>query len=99
MNPTVPTFPSAGGAQALPAGFKPGRRVEVDGLIDPRVAKHGGTRRDPKSNYDYPAMMSDGHWRETLVHRHTRWYGCSRCGQGFTGPHAVYTHLAKRHDR
>jgi hypothetical protein len=68
-------------------------------LVDPRVAKRGGTRKDRKSNYDYPGMASDGDWRETEVHRHTRWYGCALCGLKVSGPHAVYTHLAKVHDR
>jgi hypothetical protein len=68
-------------------------------LVDPRVAKHGGTRRRSKSNYDFPGMMDDGNWRKTLVHKHTSVYACAWCGQGFTGPHAVYTHLAKIHDR
>lgn len=68
-------------------------------LIDPRVAKHGGTRSSPKSNYDFPGMMDAASWRRTNVHKHTRRYACALCGQGFSGPHAVYTHLAKRHDR
>lgn len=68
-------------------------------LVDPRVARHGGTRRDAKANYDFPGMMDDRGWRRTEVHMHTPWYGCALCGQKFSGPHAVYTHLAKRHDR
>jgi hypothetical protein len=67
--------------------------------IDPRVAKHGGTRRGAKSNYDFPGMMDAASWRRSLAHRHTSWYGCALCGQKFAGPHAVYTHLAKIHDR
>jgi hypothetical protein len=72
--------------------------VAVAPLIDPRVAKHGGTRRGPKSNYDFPGMAQDYAWRQTLVHKHTRFYGCHRCGRKFSGPHAVYSHLAKVHD-
>jgi hypothetical protein len=68
-------------------------------LVDPRVAKHGGTRKDPKSNYDFPGMTDAANWRKTEVHRHTRWYGCALCGLKVSGPHAVYTHLAKVHDR
>jgi hypothetical protein len=67
--------------------------------VDPRVAKHGGTRNSPKSTYRFPGLMDQASWRRTQVHQHTHWYGCSICGQGFAGPHAVYTHLAKRHDR
>jgi hypothetical protein len=26
-------------------------------LVDPRVAKHGGTRKSAKSHYDFPGMM------------------------------------------
>jgi hypothetical protein len=68
-------------------------------LVDPRVAKHGGTRKDRKSNYDFPGMMDAANWRKTEVHKHTAWYGCALCGRKFNGPHAVYTHLAKRHHR
>jgi hypothetical protein len=68
-------------------------------LVDPRVAKHGGTRRNAKANYDFPRMMDAASWRRTLVHEHTYGYWCSLCGQRFAGPHAVYTHLAKIHDR
>ena len=67
-------------------------------LVDPRVAKHGGTRTDPKANYDFPGMTDASTWRKSRVHQHTQWYGCFRCGQRFKGPHAVYTHLAKVHD-
>lgn len=67
--------------------------------IDPRVARHGGSRRDPKSNYDFPGMMDAASWRRTLAHQHTHYYGCALCGQKFSGLHAVYTHLAKIHDR
>jgi hypothetical protein len=68
-------------------------------LVDPRVAKVGGTRRSPKANYDFPAMVDAASWRRTEIHRFTRWYGCAFCSQTFKGPHAVYTHLAKCHDR
>ena len=68
-------------------------------LVDPRVAKHGGTRRNAKANYDFPGMMDAASWRRTQVHQHTYGYWCGLCGQRFAGPHAVYTHLAKRHDR
>jgi hypothetical protein len=44
-------------------------------------------------------MMDAASWRRSEAHAGTRWYGCSVCGQGFAGPHAVYTHLAKGHDR
>jgi hypothetical protein len=68
-------------------------------LVDPRVAKHGGTRRSRKANYDFPGMTDDATWRRTKVHKSTSYYGCALCGQRFSGPHAVYTHLAKVHDR
>jgi hypothetical protein len=77
----------------------PSRDTAAQGLVDPRVAKHGGTRKDPKANYDFPGMMDAASWRRTEVHKHTAWYGCALCGQKFAGPHAVYTHLAKVHDR
>lgn len=68
-------------------------------LVDPRVAATGGTRTSAKANYDWPGMMEESSWRRTPVHHATSMYGCSRCGTKFTGPHAVYTHLAKRHGR
>jgi hypothetical protein len=68
-------------------------------LVDPRVAAHGGGRRNAKANYDFPGMMDAASWRRSEAHGGTRWYGCGICGQGFAGPHAVYTHMAKRHDR
>jgi hypothetical protein len=68
-------------------------------LIDPRVAKHGGRRTSSKSNYDFPGMVDGASWRRTQVHQHTHWYGCAICGLKLSGPHAVYTHLAKIHDR
>lgn len=81
---------------ALAERLEPPRRAP---LVDLRVAKHGGTRRDPKSNYDFPGMASDSDWRKTRIHKATRFYGCFLCGQKFTGPHATYTHVAKVHDR
>lgn len=68
-------------------------------LVDPRVAKAGGHRKSPKDAYDFPAMQDDTTWRRGRVHAATSYYGCSLCGAKFSGPHAVYTHLAKRHDR
>ena len=67
------------------------------GLVDPRVAKVGGTRRNAKSNFEYPAISDAATWRRTEVHRYTRWYGCAFCSQTFNGPSATYTHIAKRH--
>ena len=67
--------------------------------VHPRVAKHGGTRTSPKSGYDFPGMTDAANWRRTEIHKATRFYACQLCGQRFTGPHATYTHLAKRHDR
>ena len=67
--------------------------------LDPRIARHGGTRRNPKSNYNFPGMASDRDWRKTAVHKSALSYGCALCSQRFAGPHAVYTHLAKVHDR
>jgi hypothetical protein len=75
------------------------RDTAVRPLVDPRVARHGGTRTDPKSNYDFPGMTEESTWRKSRVHQATHWCGCALCGQKFSGPHAVYTHLAKRHDR
>jgi hypothetical protein len=68
-------------------------------LIDPRVAKHGGTRNSRKATYDFPGMLDQRTWRRGRVHTATRFYGCALCGQKFSGPHSVYVHLAKRHDR
>jgi hypothetical protein len=73
--------------------------MAVAELIDPRVAKHGGHRRNTKSNYDFPGMVDEASWRRSTVHQHTRSYDCGLCGQRFAGPRAVYTHMAKRHDR
>ena len=80
----------------------PEREAAIRGenpIVDPRVAKHGGWRTDPKSNYDFPGMQSHRDWRRTRVHKGTRWYGCALCGQKFSGPHAVVAHLARIHDR
>jgi hypothetical protein len=81
----------------------PAERVTIaeasDGLIDPRIAKRGGYRTNPKHGYDFPGMAADSDWRKTDVHKATAWYGCALCGTKFTGPHAVYTHLARVHDR
>jgi hypothetical protein len=68
-------------------------------LVDPRVAKHGGTRRNAKANYQFPGQMDQASWRRTEVHANTSYYGCGICGHGFAAPAAVYCHLAKRHDR
>jgi hypothetical protein len=73
------------------------RRAPPQKLVDPRVAKLGGHRRSPKSNYEFPGMMDEASWRRTEVHRHTHWYGGGLCGVKLRSPHAVYTHLAKRH--
>jgi len=93
VSPGAATQDREGGA-ALAPPYAPAER-----LIDPRVAKHGGTRRDAKANYDFPGTLDDATWRRTKVHQHTRYYGCAICGTKFSGPHAVYAHLAKRHDR
>ena len=74
-------------------------RARTPPLVDPRVAKHGGTRTDPKANYDFPGMVDRRSWCKTKVHQATSYYGCALCGKRFAGPHAVYTHLAKVHDR
>ena len=63
------------------------------------MAKHGGHRTDAKANYDFGGMHDDTTWRRGPIHKATPFYGCALCGQKFTGPHAVYTHLAKVHDR
>ena len=74
------------------------RDVAAESVVDPRVAKHGGTRRNPKANYDFPGMMDASSWRRTEVHKHSSYF-CGFCGLKLAGPHAVYTHIAKRHDR
>lgn len=86
----------AKGPQAGSQSSEPRRTTP---LIDPRVAKHGSTRKSRKDNYDFPGMVDDTSWRRTEVQKATRFYGCALCGQKFTGPHAVYAHLAKVHDR
>jgi hypothetical protein len=68
-------------------------------LVDPRVAKRGGWRTNPKSNYDFPGMSDRRDWCKTQVHKATSFYGCAHCGTKFSSPHAVYTHLAKIHER
>jgi hypothetical protein len=68
-------------------------------LVDPRVAKHGGTRKSPKSTYQFPGQMDQASWRRTELHANTTYYGCGLSGQRFAAPAAVYCHLAKRHDR
>ena len=80
---------------ALAEGLEPTRRAP---LVDPRVANHGGTRTNPKSNYDFQGMARDSDWRKTAIHRSAS-YSCALCGKRFSGPHAAYTHLAKVHDR
>jgi hypothetical protein len=67
--------------------------------IDARIARRGGWRTDAKSNYEFAGMLADRDRRQTAAHRATAWYGCALCGQKFTGPHAVYAHLAKVHER
>ena len=68
-----------------------------NGAVDPRIAATGGTRTNPKKNYEWPGMMRESDWRRTRVHEYTSSYGCAKCGQAFKTPHAVYTHLDKRH--
>lgn len=68
-------------------------------LVDPRVAKHGGTRRSSKSSYEFPGMINERDWRRTSAHKAVSRYSCALCGAAFNGPHAVYAHLAKEHDR
>lgn len=68
--------------------------------LDPRITATGGRRRnprDPKSGYEWPGMTALPDWSRTRVHRHTRAYGCAKCGARFGSPQAVYTHLAKTH--
>jgi hypothetical protein len=73
--------------------------------VDTRIAGTGGRQLrsgDPKSGYTWLGMAAPADWGRTLVHEHTRWYGCARCGVKFTGPsgpQAVYTHMAKVHGR
>jgi hypothetical protein len=68
--------------------------------VDERIAATGGYRRvpgDPRSNYEWPGMVALPNWRQTRVHKHTRYYACAKCGARFGSPHAVYAHLAKIH--
>ncbi len=74
-------------------------QAPADSLVDPRVAAHGGNRNNPKATYQFPGQMDQASWRRTEVHANTSYYGCGLCGQRFAAPAAVYTHLAKRHDR
>ena len=70
--------------------------------VDPRIAATGGRRRtpgDPKSGYTWAGMADWGDWRQTRAHRHTRAYGCAKCGATFHTPNAVYVHLAVAHPR
>ena len=70
-------------------------------LTDPRIAAAGGSarRNDGAGGYNYPGMATAAHWAATGVHRATHFYGCAFCGKKFKGPHAVYTHIAKRHPK
>ena len=56
-------------------------------------------RRRSGLGYDFPGMMDERTWRRRPVHQHMSFYGCAHCGARFNGPHAVYVHLAKVHDR
>lgn len=80
---------------------RPGEAVSrpLPPWVDPRVAKHGGHRSGPKSQYEFPGMMPSRASVQTEMHRHTAYYGCAWCGASFGTPQAVYAHLAKRHDR
>jgi len=88
---------------ATPRSSRPGLRlVEPDEatkpLVDPRVAKHGGYRTDPKAHYEFPGMTDRATCRRTDIHK-VSLYFCGFCGKQFGDTHAVYTHLDKRHDR
>jgi hypothetical protein len=74
-----------------------GRQRASTALIDPRLAEHGGHRRRARDQYEWPGMMERKSWERTLVHQYTSGYGCHRCGTWFSSPHAVYSHLARRH--
>ena len=39
------------------------REAAAGSPVPPRVAKHGGTRTDPKANYDFPGMVDVTSWR------------------------------------
>ncbi len=75
------------------------RETDAESLVDPRVAKHGGTRKDAKANYDFPGMMGR---RELAADRGTQGDPLVRVRAlraQVRGPHAVYTHLAKVPDQ
>jgi hypothetical protein len=79
-----------------------GADATVDPTVDPRIAATGGRRRifgDPKSCYTWPGMTDAVAWARSDVHKHTSYYGCAWCGQGFRSPNAVYTHIDKVHPR
>jgi hypothetical protein len=42
-------------------------QVPPHALVDPRVAKHGGTRNSSKSTYRFPGLMDQASWRRTEV--------------------------------
>ena len=73
----IPT-PIAGGRDSAP------HTPQTPPLVDPRVAKHGGTRKDPKANYDFPGMLDRRSWAKTEVHKHTAYYACQWCGEPAT---------------
>jgi hypothetical protein len=86
----------------LPAEKRTGeidrRAIRID--IDPRIAATGGNPvRGGKGGYIWPGMVPLKDWQRTRLHQHTNSYSCGRCGQAFNSPHAVYTHMAKRHGR
>jgi hypothetical protein len=74
------------------------RQRAAKALIDPRIAQRGGSRAHSKDQYHFEGMMERKSWERTRVHKHTSGYGCHRCGTWFSSPHAVYAHLARRHD-
>lgn len=67
-------------------------------IVDPRVAAHGGTRQGERDNYEFPGMAELSNWRRTREHKASS-YSCALCGMKASSPHAIYTHLAKIHDR
>jgi len=90
------------GAESEQENFDPGENdvIPIGIDIDPRIAGTGGTSvRGGKGGHVWPGMVPLKDWQRTKVHRQTRGYSCGRCGQAFNGPHAVYTHLAKRHGK
>ena len=64
--------------------MEPAERVRIaeasDGLIDPRVARHGGYPTSDRDNYDFPGMQDDTTWRRSQIREATRFYGCALCG-------------------